>query len=209
MSSAFRKLAFIFVILVITMIIVISANGITAQGFPPTATPVATPRSGSQPPVDFQTLVGKGFDQAPLALQASLPQLPFHARLPGDLPKGMKLFHSTVQIFGVDKKHGNLDLSYFDPATSGEQMTLHIYETNQSLEDKKSTQVSEIKSITIGSDVWSYRLLTYPQPGRSTLKLHNLYRTFEDGVYVDLDIHAGTAPDATLAELTKVVSSLR
>lgn len=202
-------LGFAILIFVFGVIAGLMAGGVVAQGFPQPAIPVTSPASGDQLPIDFQTLVGRGADHAPLALQSSLGQLPFRAHLPDYLPQGLKLYRSTAQVIGTDGKYGNLDLYYTGTGTPAERIDLHIYQTNQSLESKKSEKVAEAKSMQIRADVWSYRLLAYPQPDGTTFKLHNLSRTLDDGVYIDLDIRVGTAPEATLAELTKVVLSLR
>ena len=219
MSHRTRWLSFPIALVGVGLIIGVALGTVVAQGpttKPPTAPPTAptaiSPGQSPAPvPPPFQTLAGRGFDQAPLALQASLPRLPFRARLPDFLPSGVSLYHSTVQLVGADSKYAALDLGYIGSRSPEEQVALHIYETNQSLEEKKLAlqHVTENKPLTIGSDVWTYLLLSYEQPDGSTLRRHALSRTLEDGVYISLYIGAGTAPDATLDELKKVVLSLR
>lgn len=214
MSSKLHQVPLIIMILLLGTTIGVAANSIVVPDpltLPPVATPLAVPTSDDRPSTDFQVLIGHGTDEAPLALQSALLQLPFHARLPDYLPTGMKLYRSTAHFIGAERKEANLDVYYIGTGAPADRIDLHIYQTNQplALEGKISEQTSEIKSMKIGSEVWSYQLLTYPQPDGTTFQLHNLRRLFEDGVYVDLDIRVGAAPQVTLAELIRIVSSLR
>lgn len=214
MSHRTRWLSFSIALVSMGLVIGIAVSTGVAQAppTPPTAEP-ATTSPGQSPapvPVPFQAFGGRGVDQAPLALQAALPRLPFRARLPDFLPSGASLYHVTAELVGADNKYGVLDLGYIGSGSPKEQVALHIFETNQPIEKKPVPEhLKENKSLTIGSDVWTYLLLSYEQPDGSTLRTHVLFRTLEDGVYISLAIGAGAAPEATLEELKKVIFSLR
>ncbi len=200
------------IVLTILLITTKAPSEVIAQEFPPTLEPrrLSTPILESL--ADFEAFNGRGPNQAPLALEAALPVLPFRARTPTYLPAGIRLYNVGSQLIGSDKRFGNLDLYYIGAGEDSHRIDLHLYQTNQLIEQSSPDEARkhwiQVKAINIAGSSWTYRLLSYPQPDGTTFQLHEVDRTLDDGVYLQADIRVGANAGATFSELVKVVSSL-
>lgn len=188
----------------------INASGTSNDG-PPTRLPAAGTGGIDTDPDDGagltapQIMSGHGRDQAAAALNPILASLPFQAHLSTALPPEMKLVHVDGNLEGPSKDSASFGATYLQDTATG-QLQFHTFQTpaavNLQAAPAAKTHWVESKPITIDGETWQYHLLVFPQPDNGQLRLHEIDRTFADGVYVELDLRSsGGESDAALLAL--------
>lgn len=163
---------------------------------------------------ELQVLSGHGSEQARNAFKSVLQSLPFTPHLPNYLPSGMELYHVAGNLEGKGKDRVSSFSAYYIKQTPTGRIDLHTFQTDEKI-DRQNVPAearmhrAEVKPLKIGSKEWTYRLLVFPQPDSSEVRMHHVERTFEDGLYVSFYIQAGGGTDSQqlLDELVKVAGS--
>lgn len=193
-----------------------SRAGINASGAGNNAPPTRLPAPGTggidTDPDDgagfaaSQSISGHGKAEAAAALNPILATLPFRPHLSTTLPPEMSLVHVAGNLEGPTKDRTSFDATYLQDTAAG-QLQFHTFQTpavvNLDAAPAAKTHWVESKPITIDGETWQYHLLVFPQPDNGQLRLHEIDRTFADGVHVELGLRSsgGESDEALLARL--------
>jgi len=171
---------------------------------------VAAPDAPLEPPAEFQSMQGVGFDRAPAALPSATALMPFPVGVPAYLPQGMTLWGVRATLFEPAGDGGTTELYYTLPPDGTTRPAVHIIQSTAEGPVEVTPPsgaypaVKQKGTFTAQGSEWRYKVLVFPD-----LNILVADTTTPAGVWIEADIRViGTDEGTALAELQKVLESL-